>query len=482
MTEMTTTSSDGAVVAAGGVLRDLQRFETVVQAQLTSVGLPVDNLFVDVDERQVMLTNMPGVLAMLPPEILSRSHYVSKMIAAATVGLFDAALNYLWDELVSELRRRVTGFDLAYFYDVAAGGSDLRKHLKGEEDLVRVGDAHLLRAAREIGLLTDTGFVRLDHIRYMRNHASAAHPNQVELTGLDLAQWLQVCIKQVITTPPDHVTATTGRLLANLKRDRLDDDALRDAAFFFDQLPGERADTLGDGLFGLYVDAGRTPSTADNIRRLWPELWPFLSEDARLRYGLRCARSGASLDTGPATAARELLDLVDGASYLPSDLRAGELDAVLDTLMAAHQGMNNFYNEGAPARQLEALVGAQGTVPPAVARKYTRTLVEVFLGNGYGVSFSAAGTYRSLLERLDSAEAGRALRAFTDPGVSSLLWASSARRQWAQLLDILEPKLTRRRDRDLMAAIRAFTGTPDQLAADSSIRKMLAAPAKTPAT
>ena len=31
------------------------------------------------------------------------------------VGLFDAALNYLWDELVSELRRRVAGFDLAYF-------------------------------------------------------------------------------------------------------------------------------------------------------------------------------------------------------------------------------------------------------------------------------------------------------------------------------------------------------------------------------
>jgi len=463
-----------AVTAPGDVLTDLQRFETVVLAQLQQVGLPHDSVFIDVTERQVMFNNLPAVLQGLDSDTLGRSHYISKMIAAAAVGLFDAALNYLWDELVYELRRRVYGFDLAYFYDIAAGTSDLRKHLKTEEDLTRIDDASLLRAAHEIGLLTDVGFQRLDHVRYMRNHASAAHPNQVELTGLDLAQWLQACIKQVITTPPDHVTALTGRLLANLKKARLDDAALRDAAVFFDQLPADRADTLGNGLFGLYVDPSRTPASADNIRLLWPALWPFLGEDTRLSYGLRCARAVASLDHGPATAARELLDLVDGAAYLPQELRAAELDTALDTLMAAHNAMNNFYNEGPPARQIEALTGEKGDVPQAVARKYTRTLVEVFLGNGYGVSYTAEPVYRELLKRLDPQEARRALRAFTDVGISSLLWADSARRQWLELLEILEPKLTRRSDRELLAAIRAFPGTPNQLRSDTTIRKLVA--------
>jgi len=464
-----------AVTAPGDVLTDLQRFETVVLAQLQQVGLPHDSVFIDVTERQVMFNNLPAVLQGLDSDTLGRSHYISKMIAAAAVGLFDAALNYLWDELVSELRRRVYGFDLAYFYDIAAGTSgELRKHLKTEEDLTRIDDASLLRAAHEIGLLTDVGFQRLDHVRYMRNHASAAHPNQVGLTGLDLAQWLQVCIKQVITTPPDHVTAQTGRLLANLKKARLDDSALREAAVFFDQLPADRADTLGNGLFGLYVDPSRTPASADNIRLLWPALWPFLSEDTRLSYGLRCARAGASLDHGQATAARELLDLVDGAAYLPQELRAAELDAALNTMMAAHNAMNNFYNEGPPARQIEALVGEQGDVPKAVARKYTRTLVEVFLGNGFGVSFTAEPVYRRLLERLDPQEAGRALRGFTDVGISSLLRAHTARRQWSELLEILEPKLTRRSDRELLAAIRAFPGTPDQLRGDTAIKKLVA--------
>ncbi|MFC7483143.1 hypothetical protein ACFQX7_28370 [Luedemannella flava] len=240
------------VVAPGSVMTDLQRFESVVRAQLAEVGLPSGAVFVDVNERATMLTAVPNVLANLDGPTLGRSFYISKMIAAVAVGLFDAALNYLWDELVNELRRRVAGFDLNYFYDIAAGSSDLRKHLKDESDLNKVEDFSLLRAALEIGLLTDVGYQRLDHIRFMRNHASAAHPNQVTLTGLDLANWLQICIREVITAPPDTVTATTGRLLANIKKERLDPHAVRDAAAFFDQLPGDRPDTLANGLFGLY--------------------------------------------------------------------------------------------------------------------------------------------------------------------------------------------------------------------------------------
>ena len=47
--------------------------------------------------------------------------------------------------------------------------------------------------------------------------------------------------------------------------------------------------------------------------------------------------------------------------------------------------------------------------------------------------------------------------------------------QWRVLLDILDPKLTSNTDRSLMAAIRAFTGKPHQLAEDSHIKRMAAA-------
>ena len=36
-----------------------------------------------------------------------------------------------------------------------------------------------------------------------------------------------------------------------------------------------------------------------------------------------------------------------------------------------------------------------------------------------------------------------------------------------------EPKLTRRSDRELFDAIRAFSGTPDQLRRDTTIKKLV---------
>lgn len=468
--------------ATTDVSSDLQHFELVVLDQLRQAGLPDDDVFVDVPQRRAMLMNAPGVLAGMSPEQRARSPYISKMIAAVSVGLFDAALNYLWDETVTELRRRVAGFDLSYFFDIAAPAPEVRKKLKSADDLSKIDDASLLRASREIDLLTEVGYQQLDHIRFMRNHASAAHPNQVELTGLSLANWLETCIRQVMTTPMNTVTAETGKLLGNIRKKRLTAAEVDAAAAFFDQLPGDRPDTLANGLFGLYTAPDATPEIADNVRTLWPELWPFVGEDTRRSFGVKYARFGANADTGQAAAARELIDLVDGSAYLLEETRAAELDAALDALIAAHNGWNNFSAEAGPAAQVEALVGDQGNVPEAVARKYVRTVVECFFGNPYGVSWAGEQIYRRLLERLDSRAASRALRAFTNESISSLLRYDIPRGQWAELLDILEPKVTRRSDRELMGYIRAFTGTPDQLRLDSQARKLSALKVRRPST
>ncbi len=442
---------------------------------LAEVGLPVERLFVPVEERRTLVTTLPGVLRRLDSVVLGRSHYISKMIAAATVGLFDAALNYLWDELVSELRRRVAGFDLKYFFDIAAGANtDLRKGLKGEEDLAKLDDAKLLTAALAIGLLTDTGYQRLDHIRFMRNHASAAHPNQVSLTGLDLATWLQICIMEVINTPPDTVTANTGRLLANIKAAALEQAAIEAAAAFFDQLPHERAATLANGLFGLYTDPTRTVIVADNVRILWPKLWPFVTEETRNSFGLRHARASASAETSFATAARELIELVHGSSYLTPEVRAVDMSDALDVLDAAHTGFNNFYNELAPARRVAELAGDQGDVPESIRSRYVRTITGCFLGNGYGVSSAAAFHYEKMLKAFSPGDAGIALRLFMDPPISSVLSSNVGREQWAEVMDILEPKLTSTRDRNLMQAIRGFSGALQQMRLDTRIKKLAA--------
>jgi hypothetical protein len=472
-------SSAGSAVASGATPgTDLVQFELGVRGMLDGFGLPTEQLFVPVLERGAMVNNVTGVLSELDAGIRAESHYISKMVAAATVGLFDAALNYLWDELVSALRSRVAGFDLAYFFNIAAGTNlDLRKALKTEEDLPSVDDARLLRASREIGLVSDVGFARLDHIRFMRNHASAAHPNQNDLTGLELVGFLQLCIREVINTPTDTVTAHTGRLLANIKKDLLDRAAVDAAAAFFDQLPPDRADTLANGLFGLYTAPDRNPTVADNVRLLWPRLWPFVQDAARRSFGLRHGRASASAETDLATAARELIDLVDGAAYLTGEVRAIDMSDALDLLSSAHHGFNNFYNEPAPARRVLDLAGEQGDVPSAVRERYISVVVDCFLGNGYGVSGGALVSYEKMLARFSSTDAGVALRLFLNPAYSSLLSERVAQRQWGEMLDILDPKLTSTTDRNLMKAIRKFQGTPDKLRLDTKVKRLAEAKA-----
>ncbi len=201
---------------------DIKQFEDKLISFIQNYELPTDQILVNVDERVRVFSNVDGVIRKIPVEQRERSIYISKFIASAAAGLFDAALNYLWDETIYELRRRVTQYDLDYFYDAAVGSSsDKRKKLKTEDDLVKIDDSSLIKGAYEIGLISDLGYKHLDRIRYMRNWASAAHPNQHQITGLQLIEMLETCVIEVITLPLSSVVTEIKQLLANIKTNEI---------------------------------------------------------------------------------------------------------------------------------------------------------------------------------------------------------------------------------------------------------------------
>jgi len=441
--------------------------------RFSDLGLPVDGVLVGLDQRRALLTYGVGALDLLGPDQRAQAMYISKMFAAAAAGLFDAALNYLWDETIGQLRARVASYDLAYFFDVAVTSADRRKGLSSEEDLKQVDDASLLRATHSMEFISATGYKQLELVNYMRNHASAAHPNQNELTALQLASWLETCIREVINLPLNRVVVEIRKLLGNIRQNRFDAQDIAATAAFFDSLGQDQVDNLAAGLFGIYTDTSSATSTQDNVRALWPELWDYLEEGARYSFGTRYGRLLANGDLDKARLARELLDLVEGAAYFPEPVRVAELDRGIDDLLSAHHGWNNFHTEPPLARRLAELVGARGDIPAPVRAKYVHALVEVFLTNGSGVAYGAEPIYRQLLLELDSELAAVALRSFNESSISGRLQLSRSRTKWAELIDLIAPKLTGRSDRDLLAAVRAFTGTPDQLSVDSAIGRLL---------
>jgi hypothetical protein len=110
-------------------------------------------------------------------------------VTACGAGLFDAALNFLWNETIRNLREKVARFDLEYFLDSLVTDPKRRNGIRTADDLGKLEDWELIRGCLDAGLITEIGFKHLDYIRDMRNYASAAHPNQVQLTGFQLIAW-----------------------------------------------------------------------------------------------------------------------------------------------------------------------------------------------------------------------------------------------------------------------------------------------------
>src|SRR5205085_265633 len=78
---------------------------------LEEMGLPIDNVVVPIAERQFVIDSLAAAIRHLPLEERTQAAYLSKFVISAGVGLFDASINYLWNETVSALRRLATTTD-----------------------------------------------------------------------------------------------------------------------------------------------------------------------------------------------------------------------------------------------------------------------------------------------------------------------------------------------------------------------------------
>lgn len=452
----------------------LHGFEQALLEKARAIGLPSTGVVIGVPQRVMLLSGIEGAMAGMPMERRSTAVYLSKFIMAASAGLFDAALNYLWDETIGELRKRIVAYDLEYFFDNAVLAPEKRKDLKTEEDLGKLTDDELIRAAARIGFISPSGQAQLDLVRYMRNHASAAHPNQLEIQPYSLLGYMETCITQVIMLPESPTMVATSRLLANVKTQTVTAEVAASFATLFAGLRREQVETLANGLFGIYVAPTSTSVIRDNVRQLLTHLWPRVPEDVRYNLGLRQARFHGNLDTAQAALAKEFLQSVGGSSYLPEDIRASDIDVLLDRLNIAHQGFDNFYNESPVARELAAYVGAR-SVPRGVRNKLVLGVLQGFIGTAYGISWGAEPNYRSLLEGLEPVDAALALWYVTSPEFSGRFNFPKPVARLEELLALLRPKIVDPAARDLLANVDSFTGPKHGMAIATRIQQLRSA-------
>jgi len=361
----------------------IAEFNEPLSNLLKHVGLPTDNVLQPIEERRKVIFSLESALEVLPYEDREKAYYLSKFTVAITVGLFDGALAFLWDETIKALRQLIIKFDLEYFYSVAGELASRYKKLNGEEDLAAISDYDLLDICKRIGLINDVNFKRLEYVNYFRNHASSAHPNDNPISGIDMLNFLENCLKYAITAEPDISVVNIKRLLDNIRKNVIQNTDYQPIGKDIAKQPQERIDDLLLTLFGTYCSPDQEQTILDNIGGICPFIWDSATEQTKYKIGAKFGLYRVNGDVKRKDSTQKFLEIVNGEGYKDEDSLAAELIEKLENLKSVHFEWNNFYNEYSHAVSIDKSLGNKG-IPTAARKVFVKVVCLCYAGNGKG--------------------------------------------------------------------------------------------------
>jgi len=395
----------------------LERINQPLSDFLVHCNLPVEGLLAPVDERRKVIQSFESVLEVLAVTEREKAAYISKYAICITIGLFDGALSYLWDETIKALREKIIHFDIEYFYAIAQTISSRYKGLSKPEDIKAISEYDLLEISRRIGLIDDVNHRRLEQVNYFRNHASSAHPNNTDLSGIEILGFLENCLKYAICAEFDQSVVQVKRLLENIRQHEIDTIDFPKISQEVVKLPSERIDDILKTIFGMYTVPSISQHVINNIRGLAPIIWKITSENSKLRIGAKFGYFRANGDMPRKVRVQEFLDAVEGNEYKDEDSLAEELIEKLQHLRSAHYAGYNFYNEYPHAQSIDQSLPASG-IPRAAKRDFVKIISICFIGNGMGyregVDENALPYYKKFIERFSDEEIVHFIQLFSD--------------------------------------------------------------------
>ena len=130
---------------------------SALASYLHELGLPSENILASATERQIVGDNLPSLIKGLDERVKNDAVYLSRFTVGASLGLFDYALNSIWNEVVISLRKKADAYGLDIFFDAAVGGT-LRASYSKSEDLSGLKDSVLLTASRKLEIMATMTF------------------------------------------------------------------------------------------------------------------------------------------------------------------------------------------------------------------------------------------------------------------------------------------------------------------------------------
>ena len=425
---------------------------------LKELGLPHEGIIASKKERDMMSRILPETIQELSQQSKKEAIYLSKFVASSAIGLYDAALNYIWNEVVVSLRAKANIYGLDLFFDAAIGG-EVRETYSTFEDLSSIKDNTLIDTCRKLELISDILHQKLKHILYMRNNIGASHPNGETIRTLELLGWLETCVKDVIDDKPSEAAIFVSQLIVNLKNDNLNLDETR-LDQIRENLNKQHSRISGNlliTLFSIFTKKNTSPEVRGNILKLAPVVWEISPEGNRYEIGFKLDQFSLNLDEEMLALGNSFIEKCNGNNYKSEGTRCREVNDLLNRLIDAHYGWDNFHNEVPIIRQIKKYILEESDILPNIEDKLIKTILICRIGNGNwycnGVSPDAKPIYNSIIVLFNSKQINKLLKFIAEPEIKNMLSISKCIIQTKELLRLINLDLQDDRTKEVIELI-----------------------------
>jgi hypothetical protein len=381
-----------AVVVMGDVepKLDLPPVATSDMLDKLTEALGVDRGVVALEPQiQHAWSQLPKLIRRIPPKL--RDAKIVKACIAVACGLFDAAINYIWNAAIVELREKVRRFGLHVIPQI------LDDKMFDEESLVDLKDAELLDLCLKLNLISDQDFFFLDQCRATRNSYSIAHPAEGLVDEDEFIGFLSRCQKHALSSAHNPKGVDTKALLSALKAARFKKDQIEEWERRIQATFDVQRELIFGMLHGIYCDPDSGEEARVNALSICKSFAGELSPKTRSVLVDRHQDYRAKGDDKRYLASQGFFESLGLLSLLSEAEIHSLITSASRNLLRVHRDWNNFYDEPPFAQRLAQLT-RDNRVPESAQTDFVSAVVTAATGNGYGVSHGAEPYYWAMVK------------------------------------------------------------------------------------
>lgn len=370
---------------------------------VSTLNIP-SNILAQKEEIEAAWSALSRELKIIPIDL--RNELIAKMCVAVSVGLFDGALNYIWNAAILQLRQKIRNFGLAVVSDI------IRKDFE-ENHLLELQDSQLLELCLKLNIIDEDGYFFLDQCRSMRNNFSAAHPAKGTINDREFIMFLNRCVRYALAESGSLKGINIGKFISAIKGTRFKQQQLD---FWKERLlqthDAQRQLVIGM-VHGIYCDSAVAEQNRLNSLDICCALRDNLSNSVKLILINNHTEYVAKGLTEKHTASSQFFEKLGLLSLLNQSEQHSIFYRAVERLWNIHNNINNFYNEPPFAEYLLEL-SKQIAIPETVQENLVKVIACCTVGNGYGVSNAAVTYYHQIIQSFSPKEIAILVRLATD--------------------------------------------------------------------